>query len=83
MLPRDSERFDLVITSYVLSELKDNTERQECLLKLWKKTKEGGILVTYYSIFQIGTNNSKVYRRARYPNRFFNDKKGTAGVIGK
>lgn len=46
LLPTDSnERYDLVVGSYVLSELPNNEERIAKIMTLWNHTRRGGILV--------------------------------------
>jgi hypothetical protein len=46
LLPTDpNERYDVVIASYVLSELPSEEERLAKINALWKHTRRGGIMV--------------------------------------
>jgi 2-polyprenyl-3-methyl-5-hydroxy-6-metoxy-1,4-benzoquinol methylase len=46
LLPTDpNERYDVVIASYVLSELPNEEERLAKINALWKHTRRGGIMV--------------------------------------
>lgn len=45
LVPPDEAPRDLVMASYVLTELKDEEERTTRVRQLWNQTKEGGVLV--------------------------------------
>lgn len=42
---KNSSPFDLVLASYVLSELKNSEERKTIIQNLWKSTEPGGLIV--------------------------------------
>lgn len=63
LLPTDpNERYDVVIASYVLSELPSEEERLAKINALWKHTRRGGIMILVEPGTPVGFHNIKLAR---------------------
>lgn len=60
---KQTQTFDLICASYILSEIQEAEERETMLLNMWKCLKEGGVLVTFENF------SSFIYIKLHYSNK--------------